>query len=124
MKLSVFSSIWAIIYLIFGLGLLLIPLTFMKTYGVALDHEGEFMTRILGSSLTAFGLIYRFNRNIPATDRGQANLLLGSFIYNLIDIPVVLMATLNGYMNTLGWIPVGLHLFLAVTFGYFIFKRD
>jgi len=124
MKLSAFSAIWAIIYLVFGLGLLIIPVMFMKTYGVALDHEGEFMTRILGSSLTAFGLIYWFNRRVAITDRAQVNLVLGSFIYNIIDIPVVLTVTLNGYMNQMGWIPVILHVFLAVTFGYFAFKRD
>ena len=124
MKLSTFSVIWALIYLGFGLGLLLIPAQFMTTYGVKLDAGGAFMTRILGSSLTAFALIFYWNRNTPVADKTQHNIILGSFIYNLCDLPVVLLGTLNGVMSAMGWIPVALHVFLAVTFGYFTFKKD
>jgi len=49
--------------------------------------------------------------------------MIGSFIYNLCDTPVVLMATLNGVMSVMGWIPVALHVFLLVSFGYFAFKK-
>src|ERR1700739_266254 len=117
MKLSTFSVVWAVIYIGFGLGLLLIPVKFMTTYGVTLDSGGAFMTRILGSSLTGFALIFWWNRKQPATARTQYVILLGSFIYNLLDLPVVLMGTLNHVMSSMGWIPVGLHVFLAATFG-------
>ncbi len=46
-----------------------------------------------------------------------------SFFYNAVGIPIVLMATLDGVMNSMGWIPVGLHVFLASSFGYFTFKK-
>ncbi len=123
MKLSAFSVIWAIIYLGFGLGLLLIPAAFMTTYGVTLNASGAFMTRILGSALFAYSLIFYWNRNTPLSDKTQRNILLANFIYNLADTPVVLTATLNGVMSSMGWIPVGLHVFLTLTFGYFAFKK-
>ena len=123
MKLSTFSLIWAVIYLGFGLGLLLIPAQFMTTYGVTLDANGAFMTRILGSALTGFAVIFYLNRNTAGTDKTQHNILLGSFVYNLCDLPVVLFATLNGVMSAMGWIPVALHVFLAVTFGYFTLRK-
>jgi len=123
MTLKTFSVIWAVIYLGFGLGLLLIPATFMTTYGVTLNSSGVFMTRILGSALTAYSLIFYWNRNTPLSDNTQHNILKGNFIYNIIDTPVVLMGTLNGVMSAMGWVPVGLHIFLAVTFGYFTFKK-
>jgi hypothetical protein len=123
MKLSTFSVIWALIYAGFGIGLLLIPAQFMTTYGVTLDSSGAFMARILGSSLTGFALIFWWNRKQPVSDRTQFFILLGSFIYNLMDLPVVLMGTLNHVMSSMGWIPVGLHVFLAATFGYFVIKR-
>lgn len=123
MKLSTFSAIWAVIYFGFGLGLLFIPVQFMTTYGVSLDANGALMARILGASLIAYALTFWLNRNIPSTDKSWQNLLLTSFIYNIVDIPIVLMATLNGVMSPMGWIPVGLHIFLAATFGYFAFKK-
>lgn len=124
MKLSTFSIIWAIAYFGFGLGLLLIPVQFMATYGVTLDDNGTLMSRVLGAALIAFAVTFWSNRNIALTEKSWYNLILASFLYNIIDIPVVIMATLNGVMNSLGWVPVGLHIFLAVTMGYFAFKRN
>lgn len=123
MKSSTFSIIWAVFYAGFGLGLLLIPAQFMAIYGVTLDSNGVLMSRVLGSALTAYALAFWLNRHIPLTEAGWRNLLLASFVYNLIDIPVVLMATLNGVMNSLGWMPTGLHVFLAVSMGYFLFRK-
>ena len=123
MKLKTFSIIWSILYIGFGLGLLVIPVQFMSTYGVTLDTNGTLMTRILGAALTAFALTFYSNRNIASTDKGWHNLLLTSLIYNIVDIPIVLKATLDGVMNSMGWVPVGLHIFLAATFGYFTFKK-
>lgn len=123
MKLKTFSIIWAVLYIGFGLGLLIIPVQFMATYGVTLDSNGALMARILGAALTAYALTFYLNRNIASTDKGWYNLLLTSFIYDIVDIPIVLIATLNGVMNSMGWMPVGLHVFLAATFGYFAFKK-
>lgn len=123
MKLTTFSIIWSILYMGFGLGLLLIPNAFMATYGVELGSGGVMMSRILGASLTAFALAFYFNRSLPATDPAWKNLLVASFVYNVLDIPIVLMATLDGVMNSLGWMPVGLHVFLAASLGYFAFRK-
>ncbi len=123
MKISTFSIVWAILYMGFGLGLLIIPIQFMSTYGVTLDQNGLMMTRILGAALTAYALTFWMNRNLPSSEKAWKNLLISSFIYNVLDIPIVFMATLNGIMNAMGWMPVGLHLFLAITFGYFAFSK-
>jgi hypothetical protein len=123
MKLSTFSIIWAVLYIGFGLGLLIIPVQFMAPFGVTLDSSGTLMARSFGAALTAYALTFYLNRNTAATDKGWYNLLLTSFIYNIVDIPILLMATLDGVMNSMGWMPVGLHVFLAATFGYFTFKK-
>lgn len=124
MQLSTFSIIWAVLYIGFGLGLLIVPIQFMEPYGVSLDSSGTLMARSFGAALTAYALVFYLNRNIAATDKGWYNLLLSSFIYNIVDFPILLMATLGGVMNSMGWIPVGLHVFLAATFGFFVFKKD
>jgi len=123
MKLSTFSIVWAFLYIGFGLGLLIIPVQFMSTYGVTLDPNGAMMARILGAALTSYALTFWMNRNLQSSEKGWQHLLITSFIYNVVDIPIVLMATLNGVMNAIGWMPVGLHVFLAITFGYFAFSR-
>ena len=96
----------------------------MATYGLTLDINGMLMARSLGIALISNALLFWWNKNIRQTEKSQRNILLANFIYNLVVTPVVLMATLNGVMSSMGWIPVGLHIFLAVTFGYFAFKKD
>lgn len=123
MKLKTFSIIWSVIYISFGFGLLIIPSQLMAIYGLTLDNHGALMARITGAGLTAFGLTFWLNRNLLSSEKGWYNLLLASFIYNIITIPVALLATLDGVMSSMGWAAVGLHIFLAATFGYFAFKK-
>ena len=123
MKLKTFSTIWSVIYIGWGLGILIIPSQMMAIYGLTLDSSGTLMTRILGAALTTLGLTFWLNRNIPSTEQSWYNLLMTSFIYNILSIPVTFMATLDGVMSSMGWMAVGLHIFLAATFGYFTFKK-
>ena len=122
MKLSTFSVIWTVLYGTFGLGLLTIPALFMSQYGVTLNDSGVLMSRILGSALFAYAIIFYLNRNIPIAEKTQYNILLGSIIYNVLDTPIVLMAVLHGTMNAMGYVPIVLHLFLASTMAYFVVK--
>jgi hypothetical protein len=123
MKLSTFSIIWALIHIMFGIGLLFFPVQFMSQFGVTLAVNITLSSKTLGSVFIALALIYYWNRNIPASDSAQHNILLGSFIFHLIEMPVVVTATLNGTMNAMGWVPVFTHVFLLATFGYFAFRK-
>lgn len=121
MKYSTFSLIWAFFYTVFGLGLLLVPVPFMSAYDVVLDQDGSMIARILGAALFAYAIVFWLNRKSSPSDKGVYNLMLASVIYNVVDIPIVLMATLDGTMNAMGWMPVILHTFLAVSMWYFVF---
>lgn len=123
MKRSNLPIIWTLFYAVFGLGLLIIPVKFMTQYGVNLDEGGVLMARVLGSALTAYALLFYLNRKISIVEKSQYNLVFASLIYNLIDTPVVILATLGGTMNQMGWIPVGIHLFLAISMAYYISKK-
>jgi hypothetical protein len=123
MKLGTFLVLAIVAYAGFGLGLLTVPAPFMATFGVALDAGGALMARVLGSALLGFTLIFWWTRNESLTNPLRA-ILRASFIYNVVDLPVVLIATLTGVMGVLGWSAVILHLLLAIGFGYFgLLKR-
>jgi hypothetical protein len=100
------------------LGVLIVSIQFMTLFGVTLEDGGMLMARVLGSALTAFTLIFRWNVNTQNSET-LWTILRASFIYNIVDLPVVLMATLTGVMDMLGWSVVLLHLLLAAGFGYF-----
>lgn len=117
MNFLIFS---AIAYVIFGLGLLLVPGPFMAPFGVLLDADGEITTRILGAALVALALLFWQVRSAASGPVLKA-ILTTQCIYNLIDIPVLVLAISSGAMGTLGLFPLGLHLVLAAGFGYFGF---
>jgi hypothetical protein len=121
MKLPIWMVLAAVLYAGFGVGLLLIPSPFMAMYGVNLNVGGEMMARILGSALIGFALTFYWMRN--DSRHALMSVLRASFVYNVVDFFVVLTATLGGVMNAMGWMPVGLHVFLALGFGYFAFVK-
>jgi hypothetical protein len=121
MTRSTWLAIAAILYAIFGLGLLIAPAPFMEMYGVALDASGQLMARILGSALASLSLMFWLYRARGA--ESVRPVLVTSFLYNAVDFFVVLAAVLAGTMNGMGWGPVVLHAFLAAGFGYFALQH-
>ncbi|MBK8501184.1 MAG: hypothetical protein IPL46_02685 [Saprospiraceae bacterium] len=123
MKRSNLPIIWTFLYAVFGMGLLIVPVEFMAQYGVTLDENGVLIARVLGSALSAFAILFYLNRKIAVSEKSQYNLVFASMIYNIVDTPIVLLATLHGTMNSMGWMPVGIHVLLAVTMAYYIYKK-
>ncbi|NUQ85007.1 MAG: hypothetical protein HUU11_09860 [Anaerolineales bacterium] len=122
MTLNTFLKIAAVAYFSFGAGLLLAPVPFMCVFGVGLDPGGTMLSRILGAALIGFAMVF-WRMQGDLQNSTVRELLLASFVYNLIDLPVVFEATLSGTMGVMGWSAVLLHLLLAVGFGYFRFGR-
>ncbi len=79
------------------------------------------IARILGSSLLGFALAFWWIKDDMESHTLRA-VIGASFIYNLLDLPIVIMASATGLMNLMGWVAVGLHVFLAAGFGYFSFN--
>jgi hypothetical protein len=122
MKLSTMMVIKAIVCLVFGILLLLVPGPLMAFWGVLLDPGGLFMARLYGASVVGNLFLTWFARNDKESGALRAS-VLALFVYDAIGFIVSLMAVLAGVMNPLGWVVVALYLFLALGFGYFqLFK--
>ncbi len=122
--MKIFMLTWAFIYAVFGLSLYFIPELFMSSFGVAIDTEGGMlMAEVLGSALTSFAVMMLINFNKPLTDKTQRNALIANFVYVVIDTPVACKALIDGVMNNVGWVPVGVHIYLGLTMGYFLFIK-
>jgi len=122
MKLSSFLAIKAVISLVYGIGMVLIPAAFLPLYGITLDPAGTFMARAVGATLIGIGLVCWFARNI-ADRAGLQDIILALFIADTIGFIVALHAQLSGLMNVLGWSDVGIWLLLALGLGYFRFLK-
>ncbi len=110
------------IFGVFGAGLALAPGPFMAPFGLAFDPDGELMARVLGAALIGYAIALWVSRNL--TRAAARPLLVGGFAYNLIDLPINVLAIQAGTMNPLAWMNVGLHVVLAAGFGWFGLRRS
>lgn len=122
MKLKIFLTIVAVIFVVLGIGFLVMPVQITAMHGITLNAGSALLTRVLGSSLLGFGLIYWWSRN-SAPSAALTGVLWASVVYNAIDALVSLQGMLAGTANALGWSFVVLHTLLTIGFVYFAFGK-
>ncbi len=122
MKFSNLMVIKAIVCLVFGIPLLLVPGLLLSFYGITLGPGGVFMARVYGASLLGNLMLTWFARNAADSEARRA-IVLDLFIYDAIGFVVALLVQLSGLMNVLGWSIVAIYLLLALGYGYFQFVK-
>jgi len=123
MKLrKVLIILMAILSLVWGVGFILIPKFFWSLYGIALDLQGVYMSRQLGTLFFMLGLILWLAKE----DKGSVALhaiVLGLFIGNVLGFILALIGQLTVEISVMGWIGVLSYLLLATGFGYLVLKQ-
>jgi len=122
MTLKTLMSIKAVICLLFGIGFLLIPSTLASYFGMFPDISGRLMAQFFGQAFVLLGLLLWLARNTSEPGIRKA-FALALFVGDMIGFVVSLMAVLNGIMNALGWLPVGLYLVIGLGFGYILISK-
>lgn len=122
MKFSNLMVIKAIVCLVFGIPLLLVPGLLLSFYGITLGPGGVFMARVYGASLLGNLMLTWFARNAADSEARRA-IILDLFIYDAIGFVVALLVQLSGLMNVLGWSIVAIYLLLTLGYGYFQFVK-
>ncbi len=121
MKLSNLLVVKAVISLVFGIALALLPTAAMSLYGATLDASGALMARLVGACLIGIGLVCWLNRTSDA--KVLQGIMLALCIGDAVGFVVSLLGQLAGVANALGWVNVVLWLLLALGLGYFRFLK-
>ncbi len=108
--------------LVSGIPMLIVPGLLMSLFGVTLDAGGIFIARLFGATILGNLMLTWFGRNVAVSD-GRRAICIHLLVYDTIGCTVAFLATLSGEMNLLGWSVVLLYLFIALGFGYFLFKK-
>ena len=122
MKLGQLMIIKAVICVLFGLGMLLLPGTLMDFYGLTLSDGGIMITRLLGTSYLLLAILLGLASSDPGSQSLKA-IVLGVFVGDTIGFVVALISQLSGAVGALGWTTVVIYLLLALGFGYFQFFK-
>jgi hypothetical protein len=118
MKFSTLMIIKAVVCVVLGPLLVLIPGPFFSLFGVTLDAAGTMPAREYGAALVGTFLLTWFARNTTESDARRA-IILALFVYDAIGFVVTLLVGLAGGLNLLGWSIPLIYLFFTIGFGYF-----
>jgi hypothetical protein len=119
MNLRTLIIISAVIALLYGLGLVFMPVTLLSMYGFGTGASEKLLSQFFGSELLVLGVLAWLSKD--STGGSVRPLVTGNVIGNTVGTIAALMGVLNGTMNAVGWSAVGIYLFLTLGFGYFQF---
>ena len=106
----------------YGVGFLAIPATILSWHGITPDPYVILMGRFFGVALLGIGLVTWFARDAEDSKTRDA-ITDGLAISFIAGFALSLQSTLAGQMNALGWLPVGIYLFLIVGYAFFRFSK-
>ncbi|MEW6579000.1 MAG: hypothetical protein AB1435_07375 [Chloroflexota bacterium] len=119
MTFKMLLTIKAVVCLVFGLLLLLVPSGLFDILGASLDDVGRIPAREYGAAMLGTLVLTWLGRTL--TDlKVQRIILLDLFVYDAVGFVVTLLPTISGTLNALGWGIVAVYLFFTVGSGYLL----
>jgi hypothetical protein len=122
MKFSNVLVVNAVIALVYGIGLVLVPSTVLSIYGVTPGPAVNLASQLIGVEMIHVGLICWLARNV-SDGPAQKAIILASLIGQLIAVIVSMMGTLSGVFSAVGWSAVAIYLVLAAGYAYLQFMK-
>jgi hypothetical protein len=122
MTIKTFFTIIAILALVHGVGFVLVPEQVAAGYGMATSASTVLMARLFGAALLGLGLIFWFARDSSAGS--LRSVFIATIVGNIVGLAVVVMGTIAGTLNSMGWVAALIYLFGAAGSGYFMMARS
>lgn len=115
MRAKTMLTIGAVLALLFGAALLVLPQPMMESFGLAPNATGAVLSRDLGVVLLAVAVLNWLARDAPAGPALTA-VLVGNLLVQALQTAVDTYHVLTGQIAPSGWGGVGLHVLLGVGF--------
>ncbi|MFQ5945570.1 MAG: hypothetical protein ACE5NC_04890 [Anaerolineae bacterium] len=112
----------ALVALVFGVALAVVPEQLLSIYEVTTDSAGLLLAQLFGAAALGYAFLTWFARD-SAGPGSEGGLVLALTIGWGVGFIVALLGQLSGVMNTLGWSIPALYLLFALAYGYLGFIR-
>ncbi len=116
MRLKTFMIINAIIAVIVGILLILIPSTIVQFFGLPADRGMDLDGQLYGSELILMGLVAWFARDITEL-RYERRIYAAFTIANLISLVISIVGVASHNFSSIGWIAILAYLILTAVYG-------
>ena len=121
MNFKTLMAIKALMSVLVAIPVLVVPKFFFGILGVTVTAEGILPVWQYGASVIGNALLTWYGRYAKES-KGRRAIIKGMVAYNGIGLIVVVIATLTGVTNALGWLGAAVYLFFTLGFGYFWLK--
>jgi hypothetical protein len=122
MTIKAFFAIIAVLALVRGTGFVLGPEQLAASYGMATSASTVLMARLFGAALLGLGVIFWFARG--GSKESVRGVLIATIVGNTVGLIVVVLGTMEGTLNLMGWVAALIYLFGAAGSGYFVRSRS
>lgn len=122
MNLKTFFTINTVMFIPFGIEMLIIPSTIFNMLDVILDSDGLLMASMVGSMLLSFGLVCFIARGFEGVSTALQAVLLGNLTFHVIDSILTFKGAFSGEMNNLAYVFSTMHLLFAIGFLFFYLR--
>ena len=122
MTIKTFFTIIAVLALVHGVGFVLAPEQVAASYGMATSASTVLMARLFGAALVGLGLIFWFARD--GSSESMRSVFIPTIVGNTVGLIVVVMGTMAGTLNSMGWVAALIYLFGAGGSAYFVIARS
>ena len=112
----------AVVCLVFGLLLLIVPGQLLGLLALSFGSGAALMTRLYGACLMGNLMLTWFGRNAEKSPVRKA-IILHLFVYDAIGFVASLIFQLSGVLSAFGWGVVFIYFFFAVGFGYLLIQE-
>jgi hypothetical protein len=115
-------SISSIFFLVYGIGGLLLPSTFVSLFGFTANPALILVARFGASESVVIAVILLLGRNL--TDwPSLLPIVAGTFLAYALGVVTTLAGMASGVMGPLGWVSVITNTAFAIAFGYLLFVK-
>jgi len=112
----------AVVSMLYGISLLVVPIPYMAMYGVTLDSGGAALTQLFGGSLITIALIVWFARDAEASTTRTA--IVQALCWgNALGTLVCALGTLRGAFGPLAWSAVVVYAVFSGIYGWFLYGK-
>lgn len=118
MTTKTFFTIIAVLALVHGVGFVFIPEQVAASYGMTSSAATLLMARLFGAALVGLALIFWFARD--GSSESVRAVFIATIVGNTAGLIVVVMGTIAGTLNAMGWVAALIYLFGAAGSGYFM----
>ncbi len=115
MTLKTLLSIYAVVAVVFCLGLLLLPAFWITLYGAHADPQATLLLRLVGALFGGPAVMAWAGRNAEPSKSRDA-MVLGLTVLNGLAAIVAVLGALSGVYNQFAWGPVATFALCAIGF--------